>query len=58
MTSNKTFEENPRDYALELVEEGHSAEHLLLCALKYLSKDDVKEMLDMNELSPRFEEEG
>lgn len=52
------FETNPRDYALELVENGVvSAENLLLCALKYISHDDVRDMLDCNELSPRFEED-
>ena len=50
------FQSNPRDYALELVESGHSADHLLLCALKYMSHDDVRDMLDCNELSPRFDE--
>ena len=50
------FQNDPRDYALELVEMGHSADHLLLCALKYMSHDDVRDMLDCNELSPRFEE--
>ena len=50
------FESNPRDYALELVEMGHDPNHLLLCALKYMSHDDVRDMLDCNELSPRFDE--
>jgi len=52
------FNTNPRDFALELVDSGMvEADHLLLCALKYMSHDDVREMLDMNELSPRFNEE-
>ena len=52
------FQSEPRDYALEMVEIGLvSADHLLLCALKYMSHDDVREMLDINELSPRFDEE-
>ena len=50
------FNEDPRDYALELVEIGHDPEHLLLCCLKYMSHDDVRGMLDCNELSPRFED--
>jgi len=50
------FQKDPRSYALDLVELV-GAEHLLLCALKYMSHDDVREMLDMNELSPRFNEE-
>lgn len=53
------FHDNARDYALDLVESGLvSADHLLLCALKYMSADDVLDMLDANELSPRFSEEG
>ena len=48
------FANSPRDYALELVESGHSADDLLLCALKCMSHDDVRGMLDANELSPRF----
>ena len=51
------FKTDPRSYALELVEMGGSADHLLLCALKYMSHDDVRDMLDCNELSPRFDEE-
>ena len=47
-----------RDRALELVEEGYiSAEDLLTAALKYMSTDDVEDMLDANELSDRFMEE-
>ena len=47
-----------RDRALELVEEGIiSAEQMLIAALKYMSTDDVEDMLDANELSERFMEE-
>ena len=50
--------QNSRDRALELVEEGYiSAEDLLTAALKYMSTDDVEDMLDCNELSERFMEE-
>ena len=49
---------NARDRALELVEEGVvSAETLLVAALKYMSTDDVEDMLDANELSDRFLED-
>jgi hypothetical protein len=49
---------NSRDRALELVDEGIiSAEDLLTAALKYMSTDDVEDMLDCNELSERFMEE-
>ena len=44
-----------RDEALELVENGVvSAENMLTMALKYMSTDDVADMLDCNELSDRF----
>jgi len=49
---------NSRDRALELVEDGMvSAEDMLVMALKYMSTDDVEDMLDCNELSERFTEE-
>lgn len=49
---------NSRDTALELVEDGFvSAEDMLIMALKYMSTDDVEDMLDCNELSERFMEE-
>jgi len=49
---------NYRDIALELVENGLvSAESMLTMALKYMSNDDVEDMLDTNELSERFFEE-
>ncbi len=52
---NDKFDSDPRDYALELVEIGYVlADHLLLACLKYMSCDDVRDMLDCNELSPRF----
>jgi len=44
-----------RNQALKLVEEGYcSTENMLVAALKYMSNDDVKDMLDHNELSDRF----
>jgi hypothetical protein len=55
--NQKLFDTDPRCYALELLDNGVLADHLLLCALKYMSHDDVREMLDMNELSPRFDDE-
>ena len=49
---------NSRDKALELVEDGYvSAESMLTMCLKYMSTDDVEDMLDCNELSDRFLEE-
>jgi hypothetical protein len=50
---------NSRDTALELVDNGVvSAEDMLTMALKYMSTDDVEDMLDCNELSERFMEDG
>ena len=47
-----------RDEALDLVENGVvSAENMLTMALKYMSTDDVADMLDCNELSSRFMDE-
>ena len=54
MVDKDQFEDDPRDYALELVEAGFDAGDILLGALKYMRTDDVREMLDANELSPRF----
>ena len=49
---------NSRDRALELVEEGFTtAEDMLTMCLKWMSTDDVEEMLDANELSDRFLDE-
>ena len=50
---------NSRDRALELVEMGMiRAEDMLLMALNYMSTDEVADMLDANELSPRFQEDA
>jgi len=49
---------NSRDEALELVENGLvTAEAMLTMCLKYMSTDDVADMLDCNELSSRFMDE-
>ena len=49
---------NFRDVALELVDNGMvTAEDMLTMALKYMSNDDVEDMLDCNELSERFMED-
>lgn len=53
------FNSDPRDYAMELVESGMiDPKSLLQMALKYMSHADVRDMLDCNELSPRFHEEA
>ena len=47
-----------RDYAIELVEDGMLDPMMALTmALKWMSNDEVGEMLDANELSERFTEE-
>ena len=47
-----------RDQAIELVEDGTvDAKAMLIMALKYMSTDDVADMLDSNELSERFMDE-
>lgn len=52
------FRKDPRSFALELVDNGSvSAESLLTAALMYMSTDEVRDMLDSNELSPRFSED-
>jgi len=49
---------DPRDRALGLIENGMiSAGHMVLMCVKYMSADDVADMLDCNELSERFMEE-
>lgn len=47
-----------RNIAVELVDDGVvDAREMLLMALSYMSMDDVQDMLDANELSPRFMED-
>ena len=49
---------NSRDEALDLIENGIvSAEAMVTMCLKYMSTDDVADMLDCNELSSRFMDE-
>lgn len=56
--NEKEFNRDPRAYALNMVESGLvSADDMLLNAVVYMSHDDVRGMLDVNELSPRFFEE-
>lgn len=58
MFDAKQFQRDPRSYALELVEQGVSAQTLLEACLSYMSHDEVRDMLDANELSPRFDEDA
>lgn len=58
MFDKKLFQSNPRDYALDLVENSlQDAKTMLINCLNFMSHDDVREMLDANELSPRFDED-
>ena len=52
------FRKDPRDFALSMVEEGLvDAQSLLHACLVYMSTDEVRDMLDANELSPRFSDD-
>ena len=47
-----------RDFAIELTEDmGFSAEDMLVACLKYMSQDDVKDMLEANEYPMSCEED-
>lgn len=53
------FKSDPRSYAIDLVESGMvSTDTMIIVLLKWMSCDDVREALDANELSPRFDEEA
>lgn len=59
MPTPELFDRDPRTYAYMLIEDGSAtAEGLLRACLAYLSHDQVREVLDANELSPRFSEEA
>ena len=52
------FQRDPRDFALGLVDDGMiDPMWLLTAALNWMSTDEVRELLDANELSPRFAED-
>ncbi len=54
-----TYDTDSRNTALELVDNGMvSAEEMLTMCLKYMSTDEVSDMLDTNELSERFDEKN
>lgn len=55
MFNEQLFDRDPRSYAISLVEDyGFDAKNLLNNCLVYMSHDQVRDMLDCNELSPRF----
>ena len=46
------------DALLDMIEQGLlSADHVVSMCVKYMSEDEVADMMDMNELSPRFMED-
>ena len=52
------FEKDAREFALDLVEQGMIDPMMLLtAALNWMSQAEVRDMLDANELSPRFAED-
>ncbi len=58
MSDTNLFETDPRDFALRLVDDGMiDPRMMLITALNWLSTDEVRDMLDANQLSPRFSEE-
>lgn len=57
MFDKELYDRDARAYALDLVAQGVAREYNLLEAcLVFMSQDDVRDMLDSNELSPRFTE--
>jgi hypothetical protein len=61
-SSNKPMNDtiiNFRDEAMRFIEEGHDPRHMLLCCLKYMSQDDVEDMLKINDYMtpPELDEE-
>jgi hypothetical protein len=58
MLDPNDFDLDPRDYALQLIEDGRvSFRTLAVVLIKAMSHDAVREALDANELSPRFLED-
>ena len=52
-------EESPRDRLLDLVDNGTiDAEGLAIMVAKFLTNDEVEKMLDLNELSARFDNDS
>ena len=53
------YKRDPRSYALQMVEEGLMTAQAMLEAMRVsMSHDDVREALDANALSPRFDEDA
>jgi hypothetical protein len=57
-TDKDLFKSDPRSYTLEMVEMGLvDAQSLLEACLGYMSHDDVRGMLEANELAPEEDED-
>ena len=55
MVDKNDFENRPAHYALELVDDcTTTAEAMLAQCLTYMTDDEIRQMLDANELSPRL----
>ena len=55
MVDKNDFQNRPAHYALELVDDcTTTAESMLAQCLTYMNDDEIRQMLDANELSPRF----
>ena len=51
------FQSNPREYAMELIDEGAvTPRNMVLALLKAMSHSEIRDALDANEYSPRFDE--
>jgi len=54
-TMERDFAQSPRDYVYTLMlDAGVDPEFLISCMLRSMSTDHIREMLEANELSPRF----
>ena len=54
---DELYNNDPRSYALMLVQEGLvDAETMVLALVQAMTPDDVRYVLDANEMSPRFDE--
>ena len=55
VVDEQEFHKKPRSYALSLIEDDLASNRgLLLACLDAMSHEDVRAMLDNNEMSPRF----
>ena len=51
------FKKDPRDFVIEMIDSGYvDANAVVLMLVKYMSHDDVRECMRMNEIHPDFDE--